>query len=180
MRKHLTRKRVTLLSIAALAVGIGTGAYAYFTTSGSGTGHATVGSAPGLTVTPTDVSPDQLYPGGPSYAVDGTVANGGSVAQQLNRLDAAIQAPSNTGSDGSKPDCTADDFALSTPGTDWVIDTSTTAHLLVNQEVAAAGQYDWTGLMVAMVNRSDASPGDGSGNQDNCQGATVNVEFTVS
>jgi hypothetical protein len=180
MRRHLTRKRVMLLAIAALAIGISAGAFAYFTASGNGTGHATVGSATGWTVTPTDVTPDQLYPGGPSYAVGGTVTNGGSAAQQLNQVGAVIQAPSDTGSDGLKPACTAADFALSTLGTDWVIDTATTTHLLVNQEIAAAGHYDWTGLNVAMVNRSDTSPGDGLGNQDNCQGATVNVKFTAS
>ena len=175
MRKLFTKKRVVLVAVAALAVGLATAGYAYFTSTGSGSGSANVGNASSWTVTPATIT-DTLYPGGSATAADGMVSNGGSAAQQLNEIDATITAPSNTGSDISKPACTAADFELSSTS-GWVIDDATHAHLVVNQEVAAGDHYDWSGLSVAMVDRHDTSAGDGLGNQDNCQGATANIGF---
>ena len=178
MRKHFTKKRVVLLAVAALAVGLTTAGYAYFTSTGSGSGSASVGSATEWTVAASPIT-DTLYPGGLSTAADGTVSNVGNAAQQLNEIDATVAAPTNVGTDNSKPNCTADDFALSqTDNTsNWVIDDATHAHLVVNQDIAAGDHYDWSGLSVAMVDRQDTSPGDGLGNQDNCQGATANIGF---
>jgi hypothetical protein len=183
MKKHLTKKRMILLAVVALAIGLGTTAFAYFTSTGNGTGSATVGTSSAFTVTPTDVSAsNKLYPGGPAYAVDGTVSNDGNAAPQfLARIDAAIQAPTGVAS-GTTPNCTAADFAL-TSSAGWVIDTATTAHLIVNVELATSGggaSYAWSGLDLGMVNRSDTAAGDGLGNQDRCKDASAKVKFTAS
>ena len=174
-----SKKGIAALAAVAVVAIAAVGAYAYWTASGTGTGHADVGTTADWVVTPTDVTPDTLYPGGPSYAVDGSVANTGSSNQQLNKITATIVAPSNVGTDGLKPACTAADFALSTVGT-WVIDSPTSAHLDVYANVAPGGTHAWLALKVGMVNRLDTLNGDGLGNQDNCKGAKVNVKFDAS
>src|SRR5690242_9497011 len=175
-----SKKGLALLAALVVAVAASIGAYAYFTSTGTGTGHATVGSDTNFTVTPTDVSAlNKLYPGGPSYAVDGKVVNTSAGNQQLNTITATIKDPSGAGS--AYNGCTAADFALSA-SSGWVVAVNgLSATLTVNQDLAPnTGEYDWSGLSLGMVDRQDAVAGDGSGNQDDCRGTTANVQFDAS
>ena len=174
MKLIQSKKGVALLAVLAIAVISAVGAYAYFTASGTGTGTATVGSTTAWTVTPNAIS-GALYPGQGSDPATGEVKNNSNGNQKLFRIDATVIAPTVAAlAPAGDQACSASDFALEqTDGTSlWVIDSPTTAHLLVGHDLAKTGFYDWTGLNVKMV--------DGSTNQDNCQGATVNVKFDAS
>jgi hypothetical protein len=178
---RLKKRTLVLLGAAVVAVGLAVGAYAYFTSTGNGTGNATVGTSSAWTVTPTDVSAsNKLYPGGAGYAVDGSVTNPSTGNQQLHQLVATIQAPTGTGSDATKPACTAADFSLSNTGSWVVAGDGQSATLTIDSELTPSGSYPWSGLTLSMVNRSDTVSGDGLGNQDNCKDASAHVKFDAS
>ncbi len=186
LRKFRSKRFLALVTVAMLAV---TGAaFAYFSSTGSGTGTASVGQANSWVVaqdafSPTGTPAVTLYPGQGIQALTGTSANSGSGNQQLNKIVANIVAPTATHA-GTNP-CTAADYALSstgtTAGTTWVLSNSNkTATLTVNQDVLAGATYHFSGLSVDMIDRHDTVAGDGSGNQDACQNATVNLTYDAS
>ncbi len=152
-------------AVAALVIGLGTGtAYAYFTSHTSGTGALTTGSAQGITVTAV-ASPGadaNLYPGGPSVAVNFTVNNPNPYAVSFTGWSGAVLSTvtpvgSNT--------CTTGDFQIA----------------------AASGSFGSALSIPANTPSSPGVSGTASGvvqltgtAQNGCQGATVTVTLTLT
>lgn len=168
--EHKRRKLIASLTVGLVIAG-GVAAYAYFTSTGSGTGTAAVGNATAFDVDVV-VDTNTLYPGHGSNGITVTVTNGGSGNQLLDQIVATIQAPTNTGSNASLPDCTAADFALS--GGAWVISNGGTTATLsgIGADLDPSDDYTDNTLSVSMNNLNQ--------NQNNCQGATVNLSFDAS
>ena len=170
MKDGKRRKLIAVLTAGLVIVGLvivgGVAAYAYFTSTGSGTGSATVGTAMNWNVDVT-VGTDTLYPGQGSAGITVDVKNVGSGPQRLEQLVATIGAPTNT----AGPACTADDFALS--GGSWVASPDgTTATLSVGQNLNPNVTFTNVALSVSMNNLPT--------NQNDCQGATVNLSVAAS
>jgi hypothetical protein len=95
MRRHLTKKRVALLTalvVAASAVG----AWAYFTANGTGSGTATVGTSSNLTLHGSTTG--NLYPGS-TVTMSFTVDNPGGGTERLGTIYlAGVKACTGTGS----------------------------------------------------------------------------------
>src|SRR5581483_6611693 len=151
-----SKKALVLLGVLVVAAAAAIGAYAYFSAQGTGTGHATVGSTTAWTVTPDAITGD-LYPGQGTDPATGTVTNNSNGNQNLYRIDATIVAPTVAGGAAAGDQaCSASDFALeqTSNSSAWVIDTATTAHLLVTgQDLAPGDSYPWSGLNVKMVDQ---------------------------
>ena len=148
MKKHLTKKRVVLLGIAALAIALATGAFAYFTASGSGNGSATVGSSTGITLSATTTGTPT--PNGATGDVDITIHNGGSGAQYVNSVTVGAITDADTNCDTSA-------FSVS-PNP-----------ITVAQTIAAGAD--------AHVHTTLSMNDDGT-NQDACQGDSLNLALT--
>lgn len=183
---QFNKKKVAAAVGAAAVVASGAGvAYAYWTTSGTGDGTvAAQSSLSGFAVSGDAVSGNPLYPGA-SQALSGKVTNKDvNSPAQLQTLVATIQAPTHVGTDSTKPACTAADYALS-GGTGWSVASdklSATFHpnVELTKNASAGDTYSFSGLTVQMLDRSDTTAGDGSGNQDNCKGATFNISYDAS
>lgn len=167
MRKDGKRRKLIVpLTIGLVIVGA-VAAYAYFTSTGSGAGTATVGTAANWQVDVT-VGTDLLYPGYGSADITVDVTNMGSGNQLLDQLVATVDAPTYT----AGPSCTADDFALS--GGSWVITNGGKTATLsgINADLDPSDVYTDASLSVSMNNLPQ--------NQNDCQGATVNLSFDAS
>lgn len=177
MKRFITKKSVVIFTIIAAAVAIATGAYAYFSAAGSGSGSASVGSATGWTVTGASYAGD-LFPAATAEAgahalTGGSVKNPGTGKQSLHQIVATIEAPTSVGTDNTIPDCTASDFSFSSPSSSWTLTNSgQTATITPDDDLAPNASYTMSDLSIAMV--------DSGSNQDNCQGATVNITYDAS
>jgi hypothetical protein len=167
-----SKKGIALLLVVGVAAVAAVGAYAYFTSTGSGTGSAAVGSsttAGGVTITQVAPFPADLVPGGAAKGIDFTVTNTGSGVQYVKAVTVSIAAFSSQ-ADPLKPACTEADFSV----------TQDPAGVPIAQDIAPGATVTPslpTGVTIQMVNRSDKAPGDGLGNQDNCQGVSVPLVF---
>jgi hypothetical protein len=157
MKKHFSKKRVVLATIVAVALAIASGvAYAYFTAAGAGTGSATVGNATAIVLTPTITG--TLYPGGSPASVSVVVKNNGSGYQYVTSLHlASITA------DSSHSSCVT---TVATSGSSTAF---TMADVSVASDLAPAG----TVTKVGSLQMNDTGVA-----QDNCQGATLTLNFT--
>jgi hypothetical protein len=185
--RNISKKRLAVIAggTAAVMAGAGIG-YAYWTTTGTADG--TVGTQASLadfTVAQAAVSGTPLFPGA-SQSLTGTVKNGDTNAPaQLQKVVATIKAPTGVGTDSNKPECSAADYQLSSPGNTWTINASgDVATIHPNVELTKAGSsgdtFNFEDLTVTMVDRADGTAGDGTGNQDNCKGATFNITYDAS
>lgn len=171
MKDGKRRKLIAVLTAGLVIVGLvivgGVAAYAYFTSTGSGSGTASVGTATNWDVDVT-VGTDTLYPGHGSDGITVDVTNVGSGNQLLDQLVATIDAPTAP----AGPACTADDFALS--GGSWVISNGgkTATLSTLSQDLDPTDTYTENTLSVSMNNLPT--------NQDDCQGATVNLSVDAS
>lgn len=161
------RKKLIAVLTAGLVIVGGVAAYAYFTSTGTGSGTATVGTATSWQVDVT-VGTDTLYPGYGSAGITVDVTNVGDGHQLLDKLVATIDAPSNT----TGPACTTDDFALSSGS--WVISNGGKTATLsgLGQDLDPNATHTDGTLSVSMNNLPQ--------NQDDCQGATVNLSVDAS
>lgn len=150
-----------LLAAVALVFAFGSVGvvYAYWTAQGSGTGTATVGSLQNITVNQTTVL-TAFYPGDAAQTISGTFNNGNtgpvyvaSVTVSIGSVTKAGGAPAGT--------CDATDFTLANA-------TATVAA----QVPTGNGVGTWTGPTIHFNNKAGA-------NQDACQGATVNLAYTI-
>jgi hypothetical protein len=149
--------RFVALAAGALAVALAGVAFAFWTQGGSGSGGATAGTTTAITVNQTS-TPTGLYPGGPAQALSGTFTNPNPHPVRISAVTAAVH-PFSVQSDSSKPPCTEGDFAVG--GTSGL----TTVP-------AGTGVGTWSGLTVSMVN--------GTGNQDNCKGVSITLDYTAT
>jgi hypothetical protein len=162
MFRRITKKRaiVALTVVAALAVA--GGAIAYFTAGGTGTGSASVGSASNVKVNQTS-SISGLYPGATPVALSGNFDNTGSGPVNIGSVTAVVSGVTalagNDHATNGKPDCTTNDFEIGgTSNNPGSIPTGTS--------VGA-----WNNLTVDMKETG--------ANQDNCQGASIQITYTA-
>jgi hypothetical protein len=156
--KIVTKKRVAAAVAAVVIAGGGMAAYAFWTGGGSGSGSATATTPSALTVNQS-TSVTTLYPGAPAVTLSGTFNNPNSGTVYVHNVTGAVHAFS-TQTDGTKPACTQADFAIAGAAT-------------VDAQVASGnGVGAWSGLTVQLVN--------GSGNQDNCKGQSITIDYTAN
>jgi hypothetical protein len=152
-------KRSTLVVSAVVAgVLVSSGvAFAYWTTSGTGTATAGVGTAGGVTVAQ-DGSIGGLFPGMVTpETIDFTVSNATTTPLFVDNVVVSIASITDQ-SVTPGPVCVAADFTLVQPT--WL-----------DVDIAAGGTA--SGTATISMNNTGA-------NQDDCQGATVNLTFTAS
>ena len=158
MRIVRHKKRTVLIALLLVAVTGGI-AFAYWTAGGSGTGTATTGTATNLTVVQTSTVAG-MRPGDSAQTLSGNFNNGnsgpvfvGSVTASISSVVKAAGAPAGT--------CDATDYTLAN------------AVMSVGAEVpAGTGVGSWTGATIKFNNKPTT-------NQDACQGATVNLAYTI-
>jgi hypothetical protein len=153
----MKKVRFVALAAAALAVAVAGIAFAYWTQGGTGSGGATAGTTSAITVKQTG-TPTGLYPGGPAQPLSGTFDNPNPGAVHISAVTATVHTFS-TQTDNTKPACTAADFAVG--------GTSGAATVPSGTGVGA-----WSGLTIRML--------DGAGNQDNCKGVSITLDYTAA
>jgi hypothetical protein len=178
MRRFTNKRAVAALCLIALLAVAG-GAYAYFTNNnGSATGSGSVGASSPWHVTATAFTGGPLYPGSGTETGTTTVTNTSNGNQKLTTITATIAAPTNTGTDATIPACTASDFALSDPGSNWNVASggqSATYSVGVDEAGTSPGPAGSVTTPQLTISMNDASH-----NQNNCQNATPNVTYTVN
>jgi hypothetical protein len=142
---------------AAVLGGGGMLAFAYFTSNGSGTGSAGVGSSSPVTITQTGTV-SGLVPNGPAQTINYKVTNPGSGSEYVNQVMVSVASISGAGT-------------TTGPG----VDACTPSLFQITQGSAIA--TDVAGGASASGTATISLPDDGN-NQNNCQGATVNLSFT--
>jgi hypothetical protein len=156
MRKFNKKFIVAVVGALVLTAGAGV-AYAYWTGSGTGTGTAGSGVSAAITVVQTSTVED-MGPGVPAQPLSGNFDNATTGPVYVNDVTASIASVTPVGAGV----CTADDYVL------------TGAVMAVDAEVpVGTGVGAWSGATIAFDN-------DPLVNQDGCQGATVNLAYTVS
>jgi hypothetical protein len=145
------------VAVALVAGGI---AFAFWTQSGTGSGSATAATPLALTVNQTG-TPTGLYPGGPAAALSGTFTNPNSHTVHVSSVTAVVHPFASHLVDAAQPDCTEADFAIGGAGTGAIV---------VPAGPGVVGS--WSGLTVRLL--------DGAGNQDNCKGASITIDYTAN
>lgn len=160
MLKRISSKRARVfLSVLAVA-GITTAAFAYWTAGGSGTGSASADGAQAPLVVNQTVTLDPMYPGDSPQALSGDFDNNNEGPLYVGAVTASIA--SVTRADGVTGTCDASDFTLANPG------------MTVDAQVpAGAGVGSFSGATIQFNNKAGT-------NQNACQGATVELAYTVS
>lgn len=163
MRKlFTTRRRIVIVGITGAVVlgGAGT-AFAYFTANGSGTGQATVGSAPGWTVTAGTPSGTML-PGSGTTTIIFTVQNAGS---------------------GNQKD-TGDTVAMATSGSDVTSHGTDVPGCLASWFTPVIGTDNATGVdfsgSESQTVTVTVTMADVAASQDSCEGITPDVTLSVN
>jgi hypothetical protein len=159
MKVTKTRKAVASLIVAGAVVAGAGSAFAYWSVTGSGLGSAGAGTTSPITVVQTSTI-SNVAPGVAAQTLSGNFNNGNSGPVYVNTVTVSISgvtkaagAPAGT--------CDASDFTLA----------NTT--MVVGTEVpAGTGTGSWTGATLAFNNKTSV-------NQDACQGATVNLTYTI-
>lgn len=156
--KIVTKKRLATAAALVALLGGGIAAYAYWTGGGSGSGSATATTPSALTVNQS-TSVTNLYPGAPAVTLSGTFNNPNSGSVYVHNVTGAVHAFSVQG-DATKPACTQADFAIAGSAT-------------VDAQVPSGNPVGaWSGLTVQLLN--------GSGNQDNCKGVSITIDYTAN
>jgi len=182
--KRFMNKKVAAIGLAAgLALGAAGAAFAYWTSGGTGDGSGSTGSTTPWTVHVDTVTSNTLTPGGPTETIGYTVTNNDSGNELLHQVVfSVVNADASTFSlpaiANSNPQCTASDFSLNSASagssyTASAINTELTPH-------GSSGDTYTSSITIQMVDRHDATAGDNSGNQDNCENVTVPVHAVAS
>jgi hypothetical protein len=153
------RKRLSVALALLLTLALAGGAFAYWTQGGSGSGTAAAGTTSAITVNQTG-SITGLYPGESPVALSGdftNMVNPGPV--YVSSVTAAVHTFSSQ-ADASKPACTQADFAITGTAT------------VAAQIAHGTNIGSWSGLSIQLVN--------GAGNQDNCKGVSVTIDYTAN
>jgi hypothetical protein len=154
---NTTKKKIAAGAAAAALVASTGIAAAYWTQGGTGTGAATAGDTVAVEIVQTSTVTG-LYPGGTPVGLSGTIDNPNAHEVTVAEITAVVSDVTDEGTDAGLPACTTDDFAIAGTSGPYVAD--------------ADDSTTWSGLTVAMV--------DGTGNQDNCKGASIEVTYTAN
>jgi len=157
--RKFSRKFVVVAASATLLIIGGGVAFAFWTTGGTGAGTGDTGASSDITVGQvTVVTP--MAPGTPAQTLSGTFDNANPGSIYVTAVTASIASVFQDGV--VAVGCDATDYTLSDP------------IMSVGDEVPAGdGQGAWTGATIEFAN-------DPAVNQDACQGATVNLAYSVS
>jgi len=184
--KRFMNKKVAAIGLAsALALGAAGIAAAYWTSGGSGDGSGSVGSTTNWTVTVSSDTTTSLTPGSGTEVLTYTVTNNDKGSEMLHQVAFTVanaSTPFSIDTNSSDPACTDADFDLtassvSDPGAGNALTVP------INQELTgnpSSGDVYTGTITLAMVDRHDTVAGDNSGNQDNCENATVPVHAVAS
>jgi hypothetical protein len=159
MMRKFSRKFVVVAASATLLVVGGGVAFAFWTTGGTGAGTGDTGASDDITVNQvTEVMP--MAPGTAAQALSGTFDNANPGPIYVTAVTASIASVFQDGE--VAVGCDATDYTLSDP------------IMPVGNEVPAGDdQGAWTGASIEFANNPAV-------NQDACQGATVNLAYSVS
>jgi hypothetical protein len=154
LRKFTKKRALIVASIAVVAVAAV--AYAFFSADGTGSGTGTTAGAPSDVTVNQSTVVSNLYPGATPTALSGTFDNPNSGAVHVNGVTATIDSVDDTHETAG---CEADDYVIGGAG------------VVGNSGNVPSGddQGSWSGLTVQL---SDTGQ-----NQDDCQGATVNISY---
>jgi hypothetical protein len=148
---------VALAALVGVLV-IGGLAVAYWTQGGTGSGAASTGTNSAITVHQTSTA-SGMYPGGTPITLSGNFDNPNPHAVHISSVTAAVHAFSSR-ADTNKPACTEADYQIAgSSGANTV-------------PTGGNGVGSWTGLTVQML--------DGAGNQDNCKGVSITIDYTAN
>ena len=144
------RHKKLLVALAAIAVlaMAAVGAYAYFTSTGSGAGTATVGSSSDIQLSSPLVG--DLYPDGVDVPVTVTLHNPGAGTEYVGTISGVVE---------DQAGCLGSWFQID----DIVYNASLTRN-------GTAGDTDTAGTNVRMI--------DNGGDQDACQGLTLDITWS--
>lgn len=182
--RFVTKRRITLLVVLAVAAIAAIGAWAYFTANGSGSGTGTVGTSSNLTLHGATVG--TLYPG-TTASISFTVDNPSSGHQQLGTIYlAGVKACTGAGSawdpslNGGAGGCSNSGTEQSgcesvDPGNAADANASNfyMADVVENQDVAGNG----TG--VAATNGGTLKMNNLSSSQDSCKNANLYLQLAT-
>ena len=147
------RKSVTVVATGTLVLTGAGVAFAFWTASGEGSGSATTSAgASNLAIVQTSTI-SNLAPNLPAQAIAGTVTN-----KAENNAYVASVTVSVVGTD--KAGCDASDYTVSNPT------------MTVAKDLASGGSFDFSGASIAFNNKAE--------NQDDCKGATVELEYVAA
>lgn len=157
MRK--SKKNILIAAVTVGLLAIGGGAFAYWTVTGAGTGAASTGVTSGTITVVQTSTVSNLRPGGAAQTLSGNFNNSDTSPVYVATVTAAIGSvvKSGTAPGGA---CTAADYTL-----------SNAVMTVAAQIQPGTGQGAWTGATLAFNNTG--------ANQDGCQGATVNLTYTI-
>lgn len=156
-RNH--KKRTVIVAVLGVLALAGV-AVAYWTAGGSGTGSAPTGTTSALTVNQTTVL-TAMYPGDTAQTISGNFDNPNPGPAYVSTVTAAIASVTKAGG-APAGTCDATDFTLAS------------AVMTVNAEVPAGNAKGaWTGATLKFNDKTTV-------NQDACNGATVNLSYTVA
>lgn len=149
------KKAVALVGAGVLTLSVSGVAYAFWTSGGTGTGSAATGVTEAIEIIQTTVVED-LRPGGAPQELAGTFSspNDGPVyvGRVVIEIDSITQLATAAGA------CTAADYTLVQPE--------------FNGEQIEGDTGTWGGASIAFNNSPTV-------NQDGCQGATVNLAYSL-
>ena len=156
MSRFKNKKKASIIAIF-MVLSVAGAAFAYWTVSGEGSGTAATGSVDEELVVNQVSTPTNLRPGGAAATLSGDFDNPNDEPVFVTSVTAAIASVTPVGAGV----CTAADYTLAN------------AVMNVNAEVAIGdSKGSWTGATIQFDN-------DPLVNQDGCQGATVNIAYTV-
>src|SRR4051812_1812066 len=154
-----------MLAVSAVAAVLVAGlAFAFWTAggTGSGTGSTGAGATGGITVNQTSTV-SGLTPGATGSALSGDFKNSNTQSVHVSSVTAVVHTFSSQ-TDALKPACTQADYEI----------TGTSSP---NADIPARAGFDanpnsgsWSGLTVALKQ--------GAGNQDNCKGQSITIDYT--
>lgn len=152
-------KKAAAVTTGALIVLAGSGvAFAYWTGGGSGTGTAATGTSSTLTVNQTSTL-TAMHPGDSPQTLSGNFDNASSGPVHVASVTVAISSVTVGGV--AATGCSAADYTL------------TGATMAAVQDVpVGTGVGTWSGATIQFHNTT--------ANQDACQGATVNLAYSVA
>jgi hypothetical protein len=172
MKLRINKKSVLAGATIGVVVGMAITAAAYWTSSGQGTGTSSVGTDTAWSVTTDAATGGPLTPAGDTETVAYHVTNNSTGHQQLHQVTIQVAGTSGTSPNATPsvythgsgtPACTKDDFTVGSAAA------GATETVTVDQDLAPGDTYD-SSVVVALVDRTDTTAGDGTGNQDNCRG----------
>ncbi|HEX2178585.1 MAG TPA: hypothetical protein VHL54_03555 [Actinomycetota bacterium] len=159
MRSHLKNKKKSSIIAIFLVMAVAGAAYAYFTAGGTGTGSATTAETEPLEAIQTSVV-TEMGPGIAAQTLTGDIDNPNAEVVHVTSVTASIASVVKA-VDAPVGDCTAADFTLAN------------ATMTVGSEMDPGLNTNvWTGATLAFNNTAS--------NQDGCQGATVNLAYSIT